>query len=317
MRSLAACLTLTATLLSAQQPHLRWRASTPLLAPGPRGSFDETAVKDPSIVRYNGRWHLFYTARGRGRYNIGYVSAARLEGLAAAPRHLLAQLRGQKEEYAAAPQIFYFRPQKLWYLIYQTTDGWYQPVYSTSANIDQPQSWTAPRPLLLKTDEAKWIDFWVIADAQHAYLFYTRSHREVMSMSTPLSQFPHGFRDARRALDGVHEAVHIYRVRATGEPYQMIFETFDNQLRKFGLASASSLAGPWKRVTDDFASGSMIEKPSWTGEASHGELLRSGYDERLEVRWRRLQFLIQGMPAGEHKGEYVDLPWRVGILEGR
>lgn len=89
-----------------------WHGGPPLFSPGPPGSFGETAVKDPSIVFAGGLWRLFYTARGGTRYSIGYAAAPSLEDLAAARRYPLPQLRGEKEDYAAAPQVFYFRPQK-------------------------------------------------------------------------------------------------------------------------------------------------------------------------------------------------------------
>ena len=56
-----------------------WRPEGPLLVPGPSVAFDHTAVKDPSLVFFEGRWHLFYTARGNNEYTTGYVSAEKLE----------------------------------------------------------------------------------------------------------------------------------------------------------------------------------------------------------------------------------------------
>jgi endo-1,4-beta-xylanase len=53
---------------------------------------------------------------------------------------------------------------------------------------------------------------------------------------------------------------------------------------------------------------------AWTDEVSHGELLRAGYDERLEVTAHPVQFLIQGLEAAQHQGEYPSLPWRLGLL---
>ncbi|MCB1129070.1 MAG: ThuA domain-containing protein, partial [Verrucomicrobiae bacterium] len=94
----------------------RWRIEAPLLEPGPPGAFDETAVKDPSIVRADGRWHLFYTARGRGEYTTGYVSAAELGDLPRSERHELTTIRGKASRYGCAPQVFCFAPQGLWYL---------------------------------------------------------------------------------------------------------------------------------------------------------------------------------------------------------
>jgi predicted GH43/DUF377 family glycosyl hydrolase len=81
-----------------------WHADAPLFRPGPAGSFDETSVKDPSIVRFNGAWHVFYTARGRNQYTLGYVSAATLEGLQAAPRRQLANQHAGKSSYTLAPK---------------------------------------------------------------------------------------------------------------------------------------------------------------------------------------------------------------------
>jgi hypothetical protein len=41
-----------------------WKPELSILDPGSKGSFDETAVKDLSIVFAGGKWHVFYTARG-------------------------------------------------------------------------------------------------------------------------------------------------------------------------------------------------------------------------------------------------------------
>jgi endo-1,4-beta-xylanase len=295
-----------------------WTVTPPVLAPGAAGSFDETAVKDPTIVRYDGHWHLFYTARGRNQYTIGCVSAPSLEELGTAPRTHLAQLRSRASEYAAAPQVFYFRPQRKWYLISQTTDSNYLPVFSTTADISRPDSWTAPAPLVEKEDRSKWIDFWVICDRGTAYLFFTRAHKEAMVMTTRLSDFPKGFHGMRPVFSPLHEAAHIYRVQGQ-QQYLMLFETSDGALRRYGLATAKSPGGPWSLDSGDFASGAQLRYapgvPVWTNEVSHGELIRTGYDETLTVDSGKLRFLIQGMPAGMHKGDYPELPWKLGIIE--
>ena len=301
------------------QPESRlWTAGPPLFLPGPHGSFDETAVKDPSIVFAAGLWHLFYTARGGNRYTLGYAAAPALQELRNARRHQLTQLRADKEPYAAAPQVFYFRPQKKWYLIFQTTDGWYQPVYSTTSTIDQPESWTPPKPLADHRDREKWIDFWVICDAGNAYLFFTRSHRDVVVMTTAIADFPSGFHDPRVVYSPLIEAAHVYRIQGAAERYEMLFELADGRLRKYGLATAGALSGPWRTETAEFAAGSQLSfesgMPAWTSEVSHGELLRAGYDERLEVAAHPVRFLIQGMPAAQHEGDYPALPWRLGLL---
>ena len=120
-----------------------WTVGDPVLTPGPEGSFDEVAVKDPSIVFHDGAWHLFYTARSEKEYTTAYVSAAELSGLHKAPRHELPMIRG-KTRYGCAPQVFFFEPQNKWYLIYQSRDAGYQPMFSTTTDIPTGSLPTAP-----------------------------------------------------------------------------------------------------------------------------------------------------------------------------
>lgn len=87
-----------------------WNVSDPILFPGPKGSVDEFSVKDPSIVFFEGMWHLFFTARSETEYTTSYVSAKELTGLQSARRHELEMIRG-KSRYGCAPQVFYFEPQ--------------------------------------------------------------------------------------------------------------------------------------------------------------------------------------------------------------
>jgi endo-1,4-beta-xylanase len=281
-----------------------WRFVQPVLDPGKPGTFDETAVKDPSILRYAGRWHLFYTARGMNRYSLGYVAAKDLHELNRAPRHRIGP-----PDYAAAPQVFFFRPQKRWYLIYQTMASNYQPVFSTTTDLGQPGSWSAPQPLTSKLERDKWIDFWIICDDQLAWLFFTRNQTDVYAMTTSTAQFPSGFANPRKVFSGVHEAVHVYR---THSGYAMLFETSDaGGWRRFGLAKARDLGGQWRLEAPEYAA--QI-RGQWSRDISHGELLRSGYDERMEADVERARFLIQGMPEPLHRGDYPSLPWRLGLI---
>ncbi len=295
-----------------------WRISPPVFTAGPAHTFDETAVKDPSIVYYKNQWHLFYTARGQEKYQISYAAAPTLAKLNSAPRTLLSQLRGNSDSYAAAPQVFYFTPQNTWYLIYQTRDSNYQPVYSTTQTIENPASWATPKPLVSKKDTGKWIDFWVICDNTTAYLFYTRNQNDVYIQTTSLEKFPDGFGNPKKEYSNLEEAVHVYKAKSKNE-YHMIYELNVNQERSFGLATASSLAGPWKKVTDQYATGSQLRYPPdtdiWTEMVSHGEALRSGYDQRLEYDDRHPRWLIQGLFKNQNTGNYAERPWKLGIIE--
>jgi len=297
----------------------RWRLEGPVFLPGPAGTFDEVAVKDPSVVFLQGRWHVFYTARGRGEYATGYVSAERLDELQTAPRHELTTIRGRASRYACAPQVFLFRPQGRWYLICQSRDANYQPVYATTKTIDKPDSWSAPKPLLPKDDETKWIDFWVICDASTAYLFYARGHRDVYVRTAPIEQFPDGWSEDTKAFGPVHEAAHVYKAKGRDE-YHMIYELNEGGVRSFGLATASHLRGPWKKVTDTWATGGQLVAPAgpgaslWTDIVSHGEAIRTGCDERLEYDAANPRLLIQGRAGTTADGPYQDLSWKLGIV---
>lgn len=301
-----------------------WRIGEPLLTPGPAGSFDETAVKDPSIVRHGGAWHLFYTARGQSEYTTGYVSAPTLEELATAPRRQIASARGRSGRYGCAPQVLFFRPQGLWYLVFQTRDADYQPAYLTSRDLADPDGWSEARPLVAKRDAAKWIDFWLICDERDAYLFFTRAHREVWALRCPIGAFPEGFGDPRPVYSGVHEAVHVYRAEGLGEKpeYHMIWEVNRGSSaggeRLFGLASAPHLAGPWASVAAEYASGAQLRYAPgarvWTREVSHGEALRTGCDERLSYDAANPRLLIQGLRREGQPKVYENLRWSLGII---
>src|SRR2546426_7349380 len=102
----------------------------PLVAPASRPEDPCFSVKDPTIVHYDGRWHLFCTIRSRKRsHQIEYLSFADWKDADKAPRHILKINPG----YFCAPQVFYFTPHRKWYLIHQVNDEArkiLQPAYS-------------------------------------------------------------------------------------------------------------------------------------------------------------------------------------------
>lgn len=293
-----------------------WQISDPVLLPGSIGSFDEVAVKDPSIVYFENKWHLFYTARSNTEYTTGYVSAEELTDLQSAPRHQLNMIRG-KSRYGCAPQVFYFEPQNQWYLIFQNRDSNYQPAFSTTKTITKPESWTLPLPLIRKDAQDKWIDFWIICDDATAHLFYTQLPDKVIVRSTSFEEFPNGWGESEEVFNGVHEAVHIYKVLDKNE-YHMIYELNSNGIRSFGIATANNLKGPWKKVTDNYASGEQLrfagESEVWTEMVSHGEVLRSGYNQQMEYEPDKCKWLIQGMLKKDAVLPYPSRSWQLGII---
>jgi hypothetical protein len=302
-----------------------WSAGPPLFKAGPEGAPDEVSVKDPSVVFFNGVWHVFYTCRSKKAYSLGYVSSNSLDNLNAAPRHYLSRLKAGNTDYVAAPQVFYFSARKEWYLIYQVmlkerpgTRHRYTPMYSVSRDIMDPSSWSEPRELVHKFEKNKWIDFWVICDEDEAYLFYTRNQSQMYYMTTSIEDFPHGFNNPQ-LCDGVglvHEAVNVYRVRDSDE-YLMLVEMNIGGVRYFDYALSDDLSGPWTRMDKPFSSGESLSfkqgAAPWTTMVSHGELIRAGYDERFEIESiEKIDFLVQG--TMEAALVYENTRWSLGLI---
>jgi hypothetical protein len=303
-----------------------WRSSPPLVAPKPVAGDPKHAIKDPSVVHYDGRWHLFCTARGRQRSHvIVYLNFRDWSAADQAEHHLLPIHPG----FFAAPQVFYFRPQGKWYLICQASDDrWtpkYQPAYATSRDLADPKAWSALAPMFGRQPQqiTAWLDFWVICDAEHAYLFFTSLDGKMWRCRTRLEDFPTGWSDPVVALQGdIFEASHTYRIKGH-DLYLTIVEAQNGHgWRYYKAYTATRLDGPWEPLaaTRDHAFASManVVHPTerWTDVISHGELLRAGHDERLEIDPHHLRFVFQGNLTREREGKaYGELPWRLGLLE--
>src|SRR5262245_60242891 len=147
---LAAWLTLLVPPVAGAQG-FRWTVSPPLVAPAQRPGDRCFGIKDPSVVFFEDRWHLFCTIRSEKRLRqIEYRSFADWKDADRATAHVL--LLTDKD--CAAPQAFYFTPHRRWYLIYQVVDNTrrpnHYPVYSTSTNLADPASWSKAAELFAK-----------------------------------------------------------------------------------------------------------------------------------------------------------------------
>ena len=98
----------------------------------------------------------------------------------------------------------------------------------------------------------------------------------------------------------------------------MIYELNRGGMRSFGLAAAKNLTGPWEKVTDRFATGEQLrylgDNEPWTEMVSHGEAIRTGYDEQMEYDPKGCRWLIQGTLKKDLKRDYSSLPWKLGII---
>jgi hypothetical protein len=304
---------------------LQWKSTGVLVSPISDETHTIVSVKDPTIVRYNDLWHIYATA---------YSTSARIWSMvylnfkdwSDAPKAKLTyidvnpNLRG----YHCAPNLFYFRPHKKWYLVFQSQ----QPQYSTTDDLSKPESWTKPQDFF-ETKPASapqlWIDYWVICDDTHSYLYFTGDNGRVYRSRTRIEDFPKGMSDPEICIEGqrfdVFEGSMTYKIKGTGT-YLTLVEAI-GPARYYRAWISDSLDGVWTPISD----ATTWEKPfaginnvtfedgvtPWTRDISHGELIRDGYDETMTIDPNHLQLLYQGRdPASD--GNYSLLPYRLALL---
>lgn len=309
----------------------RWTVSPPLVAAADRPGDMCYSVKDPSVVYHDGRWHLFCTIRSQKRsHQIEYLSFADWKDANAAERHVLTISTG----YFCAPQVFWFEPHKKWYMVLQVADPSgrpvLQPAVSTTDDLSKPESWSKPVLMYdVHPENVKaWIDFWVICDEQKAHLFFTSNDGRMWRAEAKLADFPKGWGKPEVVIQGdIFEASATYKLKGTGKYLTLVEAQRSGPpgtgWRYYKAYLADRLEGPWTGIADswdkpfagpinvDFAGGDK-----WTDSVSHGELLRPGNDQRLEVDPANLRFLFQGVPDRDRTGKpYGQIPWRLGLLE--
>jgi hypothetical protein len=121
------------------QNTFKWSSSGPLIGPKNDGR-NIKGIKDPSVVFYNGKYHVFASTAVASGYNMVYMSFTDFNQAGNAQFTYLDQTP-IGTGYRAAPEVFYFAPQKLWYLVYQNGNA----AYSTNPDISNPYGWTAPK----------------------------------------------------------------------------------------------------------------------------------------------------------------------------
>ncbi len=304
-----------------------WRTGPPLVEPVDFADDTTYSIKDPSIVRCHDRWHLFCTIRGKERsHAVVYLTFKDWGQAAGAKQHLLKLHPG----YYCAPQVFYFTPHNKWYMICQAADeSWgdppYRPAFSTSPDIAEPDAWSPLQPMFDgKPDGPKaWLDFWVICDDARAYLFFTSLDGRMWRSQTAPADFPLGWSRPVVALQAdVFEASHTYSVQGLPYNYLTIIEAqHGHGWRYYKAYTADRLDGKWTPLAGDrensFASMKNVRQTAarWTDSISHGELIRSGFDERLKVDPANLRMLFQGVSDERRGGKsYGRIPWRLGLL---
>jgi enterochelin esterase-like enzyme len=304
-----------------------WVTTKPILRAKSDAQHTLNAIKDPTVVRYNGLWHIFASSvTNTGGYSMVYLNFADWKDAAAAPQYHMddnPNLRG----YHCAPQVFYFAPQKQWYLIYQSQ----QPTFSTTTDIAQPQTWSKPQNFFAeqpKSVVAGWLDYWVICDETHAYLFFTDDNGRFYRSRTTVADFPKGFDEPvvvmqEKERRDLFEASCTYRIKGTNQYLTLIEAANEKWTRYFKAFIADRLDGEWRPLAaewgNSFADATRVRMEDgsklWSDHISHGELLRDGYDQTMTIDPANLVLLYQGLPHDLPLiKEYNLLPWELGLL---
>ncbi|MEM9889093.1 MAG: non-reducing end alpha-L-arabinofuranosidase family hydrolase [Bacteroidota bacterium] len=301
----------------------KWELKNPILDAAMFDEEDWIAIKDPSIVRYEGKWHLFCTLRGKERsHAMVYSSFDDFEEAAQTTPIVLPNHDG----YFCAPQVFYFTPQEKWYMICQAKDDdWspkYQAAFATSEDIADPNAWSALQPMnVARPPEDRFLDFWVICDEEKAYNFFTCDNGNMYRCETTIADFPFGWSTPELAYQGdIFEASHIYKLPGENGYLNLIEAQKEDDRRYFKAYLAEQLDGAWQPVpSDSIGTYAAVENVvqvdgSWTNSISHGELIRDGIDEKMEASLDN-PFIFQGVLHRNRAGKkYGNIPWRLGLL---
>jgi hypothetical protein len=112
-----------------------------------------------------------------------------------------------------------------------------------------------------------------------------------------------------------------YRLKGSNQYLTVIEAQGEGGRRYYKAYLADRLEGAWKALAatagKPFAGPANVQfqGAAWGESISHGELLRTGVDERMEVDPAHLEFLFQGVTDARRAGKkYGEIPWELGLL---
>ena len=268
------------------------------------------ALKDPTVIRDKGAFHLFATVRGGARsHRLLQTSFARFSDSPLAPRDFV----DVGVEFAAAPQVMWFTPWKKWLLLFQ---GWppYGPWWTTADALTGP--W-APARALDVDHVPQALDFHLHAFEDRLSLYFASLDGRVWRAETTLDAFPSGFGAPQAVLQtGAYEAPHVYTDLDDGH----LLMTVENKsllgARYLSTYRSRFPEGPWMPEADPWLARADLRKAGirWTDSVSHGDLIRVDPDERGCIRGHRRRLVFQGCRARDRRGRrYGAFPWRIGL----
>lgn len=305
---------------------LTWTSSGILVSPISDDTHTIVSVKDPTVVFWNGLWHIYATAYSTSArtWSMVYLN---FKDWSEAPKAKLTYIdvNPDLKGYHCAPHLFYFTPHKKWYFIFQSQ----QPQYCTSDDITKPETWTAPKNFFEGRRTPGMprlpIDYHIICDETHAYLFFTGDDGRFYRSRTTIEDFPNGMSDPEIAIEdnrnNLFEGSMTYKIKGTNT-YMTMIEAL-SPARYYRVWISNDLNGEWTPVPgadsweSPFAGINNVTfedgAEPWTRDISHGELLRVNYDETPTIDLKSLRFLYQGRDP-KSGGNYSLLPYRLGLL---
>ena len=325
---------------------IKWKSTAPLVLPVSDATHFLFSVKDPTISFIDGKWEIYATAnmimgpqaaaasqpgnrptRG-GTWNMIHVQFADFKDAPSAKLHYMDADRNFGG-YKCAPEMFYFTPQKKWYLTFQTQP----PQFATSTTPADPMSWSRPQAFFdpgARTpggNGVPGIDYHFIGDGEFMYLFYTGDDGGFYRSRTKYADFPKGWSEPVAAMkdngnNTIFEAGFTYKIKGV-DKYLTCIEGLGGG-RHYSAFVADKLDGEWYPVQgfntpqQPFAGKANMTfedgVKAWSGQVSHGEMIRDSNDERMILDPNNLQFLYQGMSDAENGGDYGALPYKLGLL---
>ena len=306
-----------------------WTSTGPLISPKNDSTHNMIAVKDPSTVYYNGQYIVYASSvNSAGNYGMEYLNFTNWSSAGAATPYFMDNTPGFSG-YHTAPQVFYFAPQKKWYLIFQSG----QPQYSTNSDPTKPQNWTTPTNFFASqpSSVSNWIDFWIISDSSNVYLFFAGDNGNFYRSSTTLANFPNGFNTPVIVYTdsefNLFEADNVYTVEQTGTYLADIECIGSDGHRFFRALTAPTLGGTWTALGNTASLNTpflgahnvtfQAGVTTWTDDFSSGGAVIDGYDSTDSINLNNLSFLYQGDKPNNGASSYNLIPWQLGLATSK
>lgn len=298
---------------------LSWTSTGPIIKP----KNGDVAVKDPSIVYYDGKYHVFATVFNNA-YKSMYTAFTDFDNVDS----------GSYQDFSpggsstVAPQVFYFSPHNKWYIFTQ-----WPAKYTTNNDINNVNGWASPTTLWPGNDNyGGALDYWVICDDSDCYLYFFKDDGKMLYVKTSIGNFPNFDVNQVKvanvqnsgAQNILFEAGNVYKIKGSDQ-YLLQVEGWGSaeSRRLYRSWTSASLDGPWvahkTSENDPFAGLNNVDGDNWSIQVSHGEMIRAGHDEKMELDTCNMKMLYQGITQSgtQNASNYNTRPYNLGLLRAK